>query len=125
MAQRAACFGNRGELTLELPLLGAQESDLAREPSRVPAIRDHDLELTCVVPTDPADDAELEQQELNVMRETLAVGRVRDLDRSPGEQRRRPVSVEEGLHERALECAARAPDGFGNALLVRLSDDVS
>jgi hypothetical protein len=65
------------------PLLPAEEADLAVEESRIPPVRDHNLELAVGVTADPADDAELEQEELHVSRELRAVGGVGDLDAHP------------------------------------------
>src|SRR5262249_54325393 len=105
------------EVALQLLLLGAEEADLTREDPRVAPVRQDNLDLTLLVATLLADDPELEEKQLDVVRELLAARRVRDLDRVALEQRRRSVAREERLQEPPLERLRPRPDPLGNALL--------
>src|SRR5262249_23100493 len=64
------------------------------------------------------DNAELEQQQLHVLGELLAVGRIGDLDRPARQQRGRAVASEERLQENALEGLRPTPDALRDDTLL-------
>jgi hypothetical protein len=89
-------------------LLGAGEADAAGEAPHLPAAGEEDLPLLAVRgEAAPGDDAELQEQQLDILGETLAVGGVRDLDGlvvTPVvvEDRDTAVALEESLKEGPL-----------------------
>src|SRR5438093_627591 len=90
---------NLVEFGLELPLLGAQEADKLREQSRVAPVRDHHLNLAVLVAAQARDDAELQQQLLDVGGEPFALRGVADLDRLPRQERRGAIALEQSPQE--------------------------
>jgi hypothetical protein len=85
-AEGSALGRDLPKVRLELVLLDAEEPDALGEQASVPAVGDHDLDLALRVPAQARDDAELEQQHLDVACQLLAVRRVGHLDRPPRQQ---------------------------------------
>ena len=76
------------QLAIELRLLYPEETDIAGEQACFAAIGEDNLDLAFVA-AQRLDDPELEQKELHILCELIAVGGVRHLDRLAGQQRRR------------------------------------
>ena len=100
----------------ELLLLGAAEPDLGSERLGMPAVGDDDLVLTGGVEVAPRDNAELEQQLLDILREPVAAGRIRNLNGVSRQCRARPVAFEQRLQECPLHWRSRVPDAIGDRL---------
>ena len=115
-AQRAALLRNLHELAIELALLRAKETDVARKKPPITPVGDHDLGLTLLVLAQAADDTKLEQQQLDIPSELRAVGRVRDLDCLARQQRRGAIPGEQRLEKYSLERLRAPPHELGDHL---------
>src|SRR5207248_1162709 len=115
-AQRPAAGRHRGEVGFELGLLAAEEPDGLHEDARVPAVGDDDLDLAGRVRAQPRHHPELQQQLLYLAGQADAARGVRDLDRVPGQDRRRPVAFEQRLQERPLDRWRGPPHEVRHAL---------
>src|SRR5947209_2947184 len=73
-AERPAVERHGGKGDLELALLGSEEPDVLCEQPRVAAVRDHDFDLAVLVMAQAADHPELEEEQLDIARQLLAVG---------------------------------------------------
>ena len=117
VAARAPCSAAASrELPVELGLLAPRKPTLRGEQPCIAPVRDDDLDLTLRVPAAPRHDPELEEEQLDVLRELLAVGRVGDLDRVARQERRRAVAGEQGLEEARLTLRGPQPRPLGDPL---------
>lgn len=107
----------------QFSLLCPAETDLRGERLSMAAVGDDHLVFADRVQIPTRDDTEVQQHLLDVFRQLLTTGGIRDLHGVLGQRRTRPVAFEEGLQECTLDRCRRVPQPFRNPLVSRSQTD--